>query len=124
MTTKRKASRASGNIYILSNTCFPYLKIGFTKNDPEQRCKQLSRCQGVPTPFTLEYFAEVKCAKRVEGIIHFILAEHKVGREFFNVTVEEAKSILCHNFSAVGDELVFKRLRKSACESINKLNFD
>ena len=46
----------NGWIYILSNKTMPGLfKIGHTKNNPEERAKEISRAAGVPVPFEVEW---------------------------------------------------------------------
>ena len=42
-------------VYILSNPAMPGLiKIGYTKNHPGERVKQLSRSSSIPVPFDVE----------------------------------------------------------------------
>jgi hypothetical protein len=75
----------SGYVYILSNQSMPgQLKIGETENHPELRAKELAST-GVPEPFEVECFFEVKDAMRSERLVHEALGKHRVrhNREFF-----------------------------------------
>lgn len=80
-----------GFIYILSNPCFRYLKIGHTKNNPYDRAKQLSRLQAAPMPFSLEYAAYIEGGSReAEKIIHANFEEQRIGKEFFDIGLQAA----------------------------------
>ena len=49
----------AGYVYIMSNPCFRYLKIGHTKRDPHIRCVKLSNGTWLTDPFEIEYSAKV-----------------------------------------------------------------
>jgi hypothetical protein len=87
----------TGYVYILSNRSMPGLvKIGKTTTSPSQRMAEL-HSTGVPTPFELEFAAEVADCHSCERDAHSALTEHRVSskREFFRVSVPEAiKKIL------------------------------
>jgi hypothetical protein len=82
-----------GYIYILSNRFMPSVyKIGKTRNDPEDRAKELSRHSGIPAPFVVEFKGYVPDAVEAEIIIHSSLSNHRVelDREFFKVSLGNA----------------------------------
>ncbi len=114
MSIKKKKSQ--GHIYILSNPCFPYLKIGYTTNSPLERCKQLSRATAIPKPFDLEYSCIITNCSRVEQRLHDILKRYKFNKEFFDVSVNEAREIIHYNFIAVDKEKYTSRAIKKALE--------
>jgi hypothetical protein len=81
-----------GFVYILSNPSMPDLvKIGKTTASPIQRMQEL-HSTGVPTPFELEFAAEVTDCHASERSAHDALAKHRVStnREFFRVSVRRA----------------------------------
>lgn len=85
-------------MYILSNESQPGMyKIGYTsKDDVNERVKQLSRSTSVPTEFVLEYGFKCFNAERLESEVHKALSGHRISkdREFFAVTLNEAKEII------------------------------
>lgn len=84
-------------VYMLSNPSMPGLvKIGKTTTSPSQRMTEL-HTTGVPTPFELEFAAEVENCHSCERDVHGALAQYRLSskREFFEVPVREAiKKIL------------------------------
>jgi len=94
-----KATVGAQYIYILSNETMPGLvKIGFTKNLPSDRAKQINAATGVALDFNVEYFYPCFNAHALEGEIHAYL-EHNGFRvnkkkEFFNITVEQAIAVI------------------------------
>ena len=99
---KFKAPKGSTNnqwIYVLTNESMPGIcKIGFTKNKPSDRAKQINSATGVPIDFTVEYTYPCFNAHDLEQEIHHYLQEEgfRVNnkKEFFNVTVEQAKAVI------------------------------
>ena len=91
-----------GYVYILANSSFNYLKIGFTNRDPKNRIEELDTT-GVPTPFELVYEVLVWDAESLEKKIHFELDKCRVrnSREFFEISQDIAymtvKNILNQN---------------------------
>lgn len=87
-----------GWVYVLSNKSQPSMyKIGYTNQDNiNDRVKQLSRSTSVATPFTLEFAFRCFNAERLEGEIHKGLKGSRVakGREFFAVSLNEAKEVI------------------------------
>lgn len=86
-------------IYILTNTTMPGLvKIGFTKNKPSDRVKQINSATGVAQDFTVEYQYPCFNAHDLENEIHTYLdsSGFRVNKkkEFFNISVSEAISVV------------------------------
>ena len=82
-------------VYILTNQSMPdTIKIGITDN-LDRRVKELDNTS-TPLPFECYYAVEVENASLIERKIHEGLDDKRVrqNREFFNVTPEQAKSIL------------------------------
>jgi len=82
-------------IYILTNQSMPEtIKIGITDN-LERRIRELDNTS-IALPFECYYAVEVKDASKIEKKIHEGLDDKRVrqNREFFNVSPEQAKSIL------------------------------
>ena len=86
-------------IYILENDTMPGLvKIGFTKNKPSERVKQINAATGVAADFKVKYQYPCFNAHDLEKEIHIYLESHgfrtNKKKEFFNVTVEQAISVI------------------------------
>lgn len=86
-------------IYILSNPSIPGLvKIGFTKEKPLNRMKQINSDTGVAEDFKLEYAFPCFNAHSLEREIHKYLNESgfriNPRKEFFNISVGEAISVV------------------------------
>jgi hypothetical protein len=84
-------------VYVLSNPAMPgMLKIGYTKSDPFDRAIQLSRGTGVPLGYEVEWAYKCYKGERVESEVHKFFKQERVSkqREFFRVTLEEAKNII------------------------------
>jgi len=92
-----RASDYDSWIYVLSNPTIPgYLKIGFTDLTPERRAEQLSRSTGVVLPFKVEWAFHCYNAEQLEKELHRHLEGQRVNsnREFFDLTVDEAKEVI------------------------------
>lgn len=92
-------NRGDGNqwIYILSNPTIPdTLKIGYTNLSPELRAKQISSSTGVVVPFKVEWAFRCFDGNLMENEVHIALKEYRISnqREFFQVDLEEAKSVI------------------------------
>ena len=86
-------------IYILSNETMPGLvKIGFTKNKPGERAKQINTATGVALDFKVEWAFPCFNAHDLEKEIHAYLEANgfrvNKKKEFFNVSVEQGKSVI------------------------------
>lgn len=86
-------------VYVLTNTTMPGLcKIGFTKNKPSERVKQINAATGVALDFVVEWAFPCFNAHDVEKQVHHYLEENGLRvnkhKEFFNVTVDQAKSVV------------------------------
>jgi hypothetical protein len=84
-------------VYILSNPLQPGIyKIGYTKNSPEERAKQISAATGVALPYEVAWAFACFNAERLESAAHVVLAEYRVNsqREFFAIDLEMAISAI------------------------------
>lgn len=84
-------------VYILSNPTTPgLLKIGYTKNLPEERAKQISAATGVALPYKVEWAYKCFNGETVEREVHHKLKAQRVNnnKEFFQISLEEAKKII------------------------------
>jgi hypothetical protein len=86
-------------IYVLTNETMPGLvKIGYTKNMPTDRVKQINSATGVALDFVVEWAFPCFNAHDLEQEIHHYLQNEgfRVNnkKEFFTTTVEEAKSVI------------------------------
>ncbi|MDB4314133.1 GIY-YIG nuclease family protein [Akkermansiaceae bacterium] len=76
----------TGWVYVITNESMPGLvKVGVTKNRPEQRAKELDET-GSPTPYKVETaFLFSEAAERIEKRAHALLADVRVreNREWF-----------------------------------------
>tara|TARA_S200002703_G_C3781624_1_gene240837 strand:+ start:357 stop:824 length:468 start_codon:yes stop_codon:yes gene_type:complete len=82
-------------VYVLSNASQPgLLKIGYTKNTPDERAKQISNATGVPIPYKVEWAFHCYDGFGLEQEVHHKLGEYRVNnnREFFQISLEEAKA--------------------------------
>tara|TARA_R110001592_G_scaffold362208_1_gene675351 strand:+ start:1207 stop:1668 length:462 start_codon:yes stop_codon:yes gene_type:complete len=97
-TSRRKdiyQNRGDGDqwVYILSNPSHKnMLKIGYSKNDPELRAKQLSSSTGVPLPFKVEWAFQCFNGEQLEHEVHRELETYRVNdrREYFDIPLTEA----------------------------------
>jgi len=81
-------------VYVLSNASQPgLLKIGYTKNTPEERAKQISNATGVPIPYKVEWAFHCYDGFSLEQEVHHKLDAYRVNnnREFFQIPLDEAK---------------------------------
>ena len=86
-------------IYVLENELMPGLvKIGFTKNKPSERVKQINAATGVAMDFDVKYQYPCFNAHDLEKEIHIYLESQgfrvNKKKEFFNITVEQAISVI------------------------------
>ena len=84
-------------VYILSNPTQPgLLKIGYTKNPPEKRAKQISSATGVALPYKVEWAYQCFNGEMVEREVHHKLKAQRINnsKEFFQISLEEAKEII------------------------------
>ena len=87
-----------GIVYVLTNPAMPGLvKIGLTSRDEvEQRLKELYSVTGVPVPFECEYAARVSSHGDVEQALHAAFEPQRINpnREFFRIEPRQAIAIL------------------------------
>lgn len=101
-TSRRKdmyANRGNADqwVYILSNPALPnMLKIGYTKNDPHTRAKQISASTGVALPYKVEWAFQCFNGEQLEQEVHRELETYRVNqnREFFDIPLAEAQEAI------------------------------
>ena len=84
-------------VYILTNGTMPGLvKIGYTKNDPSKRARQINAATGVAMDFNVEWAYPCYNGFELEQEVHRYLDSFRLNknREFFRMTVDEAKSVV------------------------------
>jgi hypothetical protein len=84
-------------VYILTNPAIPgMIKIGYTRLDPFERAIQVSRGTGVPMGYEVEWAYKCYKGERIEREVHKYFKKERVSptREFFRVTLDEAKQII------------------------------
>ena len=110
------AKKEDGFVYIFSNPSLNCLKIGNTRREPQDRAIQMSRSDAIPTPFKVEFAINVKGGRyQAEQKIHKLLEPYRIGKEFFKISVEDAKTILIKNIKGETlDEFITQRLHKMA----------
>lgn len=80
-------------VYVMSNpTMSGVLKIGYTKNDPYERARQLSGATGVALPYKVEYAFKCFNGEQLEHEVHHRLTALRLNshREFFQIELEQA----------------------------------
>ena len=72
------------------------LKIGYTKNEPEIRAKQISAATGVALPYKVEWAFQCFNGEQLEQEVHAELASYRVNqnREFFDIPLAEAQEAI------------------------------
>ncbi len=84
-------------VYVLSNPTLPnMLKIGYTRNHPEERAQQISSSTGVALPYKVEFAFHCFNGFDLEQQVHRKLKSYRVNnnREFFQMSLEEAKKTI------------------------------
>ena len=84
-------------VYILTNPAIPEMvKIGYTKMDPHTRALQISKGTGIPLGYEVAWAYKCYKGERIEREVHNRFKKQRVSptREFFRVTLEEAKQII------------------------------
>ena len=87
----------TGYVYILSNPSMPDLiKIGYTDICVYERANDLSRVSGVPTPFEVEHYREMKNARDFEQGLHRRFRRFRINgnREFFEMSAAPVIKLL------------------------------
>ena len=84
-------------VYVLSNPTLPnMLKIGYTRNHPEERAQQISSSTGVALPYKVEFAFNCFNGFDLEQQVHRKLRSYRVNnnREFFQISLEEVKKTI------------------------------
>lgn len=109
-----------GYIYALKDDSRPGLKIGFTYYPPYQRSLTFNsseRRKGHPCNFKVAGYVMVRLPEKAEKIVHELIGPCRIEKEFFDITVQEFKLIMKHNFTRK-DKECFRREVKA----INRVN--
>ena len=101
-TSRRKdiySNRGKGDqwVYILSNPSLPnMLKIGYTKNEPEVRAKQISASTGVALPYKVEWAFQCFNGEQLEQEVHREVESYRGNqqREFVDIPLDEAQETI------------------------------
>lgn len=84
-------------VYIMVNESMPGLvKVGFTKRDVEERCKELSSQTSVPEPFKIHkvFPVPIKAGAEAERVAHRALQRFPQKKEFFRCCATEAAEVI------------------------------
>jgi DNA-binding MarR family transcriptional regulator len=82
-----------GYVYVLTNSSTNgIVKVGKTRQNPDERAKAFSSASGVPTPFVVVYQAFFADVDQAERHVHSRLEKFRVSnnREFFQVAIPAA----------------------------------
>lgn len=98
-----KTESTAGYVYVLVNDAMPgMVKIGFTARTPTERAKELSNSTGIPKPFDVAFIIRIKGdAALVERACHAELKTKRQGKEFFAISVSEAKELIRRKYSEI-----------------------
>jgi len=112
----------AGFVYIMSNPLFTRIKIGMSSKDPtKDRLKQLNSETGTAEKYQCEYYAFVDDEKGLEQAVHKNLAESRVHKEFFEVSILEAINAiknLADNYGGIKyEEKYYKNICKEKFEN-------
>jgi len=112
----------AGTIYVASNADMPgLLKIGYTTRDPKTRVMELGAVTGVPSHFKLLWTMPVeRFAKEIEGLVHSKLGPKRAGKEFFRVSLEDAKDTCRASYLAIDPDGA-RRLNKGLAGRAEKI---
>src|SRR3972149_2238173 len=86
-----------GYVYLLTNpSTNGIVKIGKTRQNPDERAKALSSASGVPAPFVVVYQAYFEDCSRAERYVHAKMEKFRISnnREFFQVAIPVAIDII------------------------------
>ena len=84
-------------VYVLTNPTIPgMVKIGYTKNAPSKRVKQINASTGVAQDFEVAWAFGCYNGIELEQEVHRYCESFRVNnkREFFRMTVDEAKAVI------------------------------
>ena len=103
----KKRDNYAGYVYIASNPCIPYLKIGYTTVSVAARLAELNKGTGVPANYKEEYSVYTRRSHYLEKLVHAELESKRVknAREMFDISLSEARDILNRMFRKVEDEI-------------------
>ena len=92
----KNRGKADQWVYVLSNPSHSHYKIGYTKNEPEIRAKQISTSTGVALPYKVEFAFQCFNGEALEHEVHRKLEYCRVNqnREFFDISLSKAKETI------------------------------
>ena len=107
----------AGFVYIMSNPLFSRIKIGYSSKDPTgERLAQLNSETGTAEDYKCEYYAYVEDEKGLELEVHKKFSHARVHKEFFEVSILEAISMIQECADDYGgikfEEQFFKEIHK------------
>ena len=105
---------SEGWIYIASTPIYAekgLYKIGMTTQSPEGRARELSQATGVPENFRVFFTKDFSDCKLAERMIHEKLSSYRYtkNREFFDVSLDEAKAVVYEVAEQIGAALTFEK---------------
>lgn len=97
-----------GWVYIITNKAMPGLvKVGYTLKDPDLRARELGHT-GTPLPYVVEYEVLVNKPRVVEQMVHSGLGGHRVGKEWFRCSLDEAINCIRRT---IGEDALLETIR-------------
>lgn len=96
----KKTEANSGYVYLMRNKSMPSMvKIGFTRDNPRKRAKELSKPTGIPEPFEVVGEVTTPWPSDVEAEVHRQLSFLRVtkGREFFTADISKDLFMASHD---------------------------
>lgn len=114
----------AGYVYILSNPLISGIKIGCTTRTVAARLSDINQGSGVPAYYKEEYSVYTRRVEYLEKKMHDCLLNHRIknSREFFDISVDDAKDILNKLFRQVEDEIDNDPKLKRIFDCINWLS--
>jgi hypothetical protein len=92
---EKHTTATEGFLYLLSNALMSGIyNIGFTSDDPEERAIEVSEHYGLPLPFEVIEYWQIKSPYITEKRVHTALASYLKGGDFFEVDLELAKQTI------------------------------
>lgn len=91
----------SGYVYILEvmDIDLPVCKIGMTTRTPYERCNEINNSSTGDFIWSVAYYIAVDNCRKLESLVHSKLAPlRQKGREFFNISAEDANTALLSIF--------------------------
>lgn len=115
---------SEGYVYLLFNNRIPdYVKIGYTNRTPKERASEL-RGTGIPGVWVVSHYWNIPNPLYWEKRIHEALRDFRIEREFFHLSIDDAKSFI-HQFLVsnriVGEDGLTEKQREIQNERLRSL---